>query len=294
MQRLATAKMLQWKNSPTRKPLLIDGARQTGKTWLVEQLFGPHHFSTMHSFDFRNDKTLHTLFETNLRPSELIQSLSVYTQQTINPHTDLIFFDEIGECQGAVDALKYFAQELPQSYVCASGSNIGLLNAFPVGKVQTLHLYPMTFEEFLMAGNNPILLEAFQNQSRIQGAHIKLWEQLLDYYYVGGLPEAVTKWFETDLPLQTRIEAVHTIHADLIQGYHHDFGKYSGRVNALHIAAVFDNIPSQLAQSIDSSVKRYSFKEVIPQKSRYRDLATPIDWLCRTKLAPRWSQRAAL
>nr|WP_286196535.1 AAA family ATPase [Thalassotalea sp. G20_0] len=113
----------------------------------------------------------------------------------INANNDFLFFDEIGECPAALSSLKFFVEQRPDLYLCASGSNIGLLNSFPVGKVEALELLPMSFEELVMASGNGKILEAFRRGLQIQAAHNKLWDLLLDYYFVGGMPEAVETWF---------------------------------------------------------------------------------------------------
>ena len=252
----------------------------------MENIFGPQSFAQMHKFDFREDKGLYQYFKGNLYPEQIIKNLQLHQARDINLERDLIFFDEVGECQGAVDSLKYFCTKMPEIYLCASGSNIGLLDSFPVGMVHLEEIFPLTFEEFLMASGENDLLESFRGQSRLEAAHDRLWAHLLDYYFVGGMPEAVDFWFRSaKRGINDRCGEVSRIHKNIIAGFYRDFGKYSGKVNALHIEAVFNNIPIQLARTMDDSVKRYTFKEVITQKKRYLDLATPIDWLCKTKLA---------
>ena len=287
VQRLVLSKLEAWRKQARRKPLLIDGARQTGKTYLVEKIFGPQFFSQVHKFDFREDRSLARYFSSGLEPSRLLRNLELHSRKDISSSTDLIFFDEVGECQGAVDSLKYFAQERPEMFVIASGSNIGLLESFPVGMVQIENLFPLNFEEFLMASGEQDLLQAFRAQSRLLAVHDRLWAHLLDHYFVGGMPEAVEYWFSSrdrGAGINERTDGITAIHKNLIAGYHRDFGKYSGKVNALHIEAVFHNVPVQLVRTMDDSVKRYTFKDVIAKKNRYLDLATPIEWLCKTKL----------
>ncbi len=288
MKRLALARLEEWRKQSSRKPLLIDGARQTGKTYLVEKIFGAQAFARIHKFDFREDRALHRYFSAGLDPNQLIKSLELHRGQDISLATDLIFFDEVGECQGAVDALKYFCEKMPHVFLVASGSNIGLLDSFPVGMVHTESLFPLTFEEFLTAAQEADLLAAFNHRSRLMPVHDRLWTHFLDYYFVGGMPEAVDYWFSSarsPAGINARIRGVSAIHRDLIAGYYRDFGKYSGKVNALHIESVFNDIPIQLARTMDDSVRRYAFKDVVAKKTRYLDLATPIEWLCKTKLA---------
>lgn len=288
MERLLTRRLIDWKEQDTRKPLLLDGARQTGKTYLIEKCFGEVQFERVIKLDFLANPELAEIFVENLNPADIIDRIELTLEVVVDLKKHLLFFDEIGECQLAVNSLKYFAEQMPDIYLCASGSNIGLLDSFPVGKVQLLELNPMCFEEFLMAQSNCRLLQEYTQLSRSQTVHRKLWEILTDYYYVGGMPEAVSSWFQSsEHSLARRCDAVRNIHASLLAGYIRDFGKYSGKVNALHIETIFKNIPLQLSKNVDHSVKRYKFSGVVSQKKRYQDLLGPIEWLEKTRLSSR-------
>ena len=284
LQRLALAELAVWQRRPLRKPILIDGARQVGKSWLVGRLFGPQAFRKVHWLDFRAEPRLAALFAESLDPTAIIGNIEIERNERIDLGRDLLFLDEIGECQRAVDSLKYFAERLPSAFVCASGSNIGLLRSFPVGKVEELELFPLCFEEFLMASGQMPLLEAFRARQRNAAIHQRLWRHLLDYYFVGGMPEAVAAWFEPGRGALDRMDSVTDIHRGLVNGYHRDFGKYAGQQSSQHIERVFHNVPVQLAASQDGSVARYRFKDVLPHKQRYRELAGPIDWLEKARL----------
>jgi hypothetical protein len=187
-----------------------------------------------------------------------------------------------------VTSLKYFAEKAPSYFVAASGSNIGLLNAFPVGKVEQYNLRPLTFQEFIYASQEPALIKAFDTQANSAAAHTKLMDKLTDYFYTGGMPEAVAAWYQyKELSILERVEKVSKIHADLVAGYRRDFGKYAGKVDATLIESVFNSIPAQLSLVTDESVKRFKFKNVHERKSRYGDFETAIHWLqsCRLALA---------
>jgi predicted AAA+ superfamily ATPase len=160
------------------------------------------------------------------------------------------------------------------------------LGSFPVGKVEFLNLYPMTFEEFVWASEQKPLINAFKQMNMGKLAHNKLFSSLIDYYFVGGMPEAVNSWFynEGKIGIIERTNKVSQIHASLVAGYERDFGKYSDKVSAQHIQAIFHNIPVQLSKNIDDSVKRFKFKDAIEKKSRYQELAGPINWLEKCKL----------
>ncbi len=284
MKRLLTSELCQWKASARRKPLLLDGARQVGKTYLIED-FGARHFRQVVKLDFLAEPQLSDIFKESLNPDQLLINIQLALNVDFDPQHDLIFFDEIGECQRALNALKFFSESKPELYICASGSNIGLIDAFPVGKVHMLALFPLSFEEFLMAANQPLLLEQFHHLSRQEIVHQKLWQLLLDYYFVGGMPEAVATWFaDSDEGIQARCQRVTKIHDDLLTGYSRDFGKYAGRVSAQHIEQVFRAIPQQLSQYVDASVKRFRFGGVIERKRGYQDLYGPIEWLEKSQL----------
>lgn len=288
MKRLILDKLLVWKNSASRKPIMLDGARQTGKSYLLEVLFGQH-FEQIIRLDFLEQPDLANIFTDSLNPDDIINNIELELNVSVDKEKALIIFDEIGECQAAVNSLKFFAEQCPQMFVCASGSNIGLLGSFPVGKVALLNLYPMTFEEFVWASKQTALIKAFEQMNMGKVAHDKLFSLLIDYYFVGGMPEVVGSWFasENDMGVLERTKTVTQIHSSLIAGYERDFGKYSDKISAHHIQSVFKNIPVQLSKSIDDSVNRFKFKSVIEKKNRYQDLAGPINWLEKCRLLSR-------
>ncbi len=287
MQRSLLNALVAWKNQAVRKPLLIDGARQTGKTFLLQELFGSTFANTLR-IDFLENPAYKEAFDGSLSPDELLMNIELLTNQVFNPETDLLILDEIGECERAVTSLKYFSEKAPSYFVAASGSNIGLLNAFPVGKVEQYNLRPFTFQEFIYASGEQTLIKAFDTQANSAAAHSKLMGKLTDYFFTGGMPEAVAAWHQyRDLSILKRVDKVSKIHADLVEGYRRDFGKYAGKVDATLIESVFNSIPAQLSLVTDESVKRFKFKNVHGRKARYRDFETAIHWLkcCRLALA---------
>ncbi len=284
MKRLLLDKLLAWKAQPTRKPLLLDGARQTGKTYLLRELLG-REFPRVLRVDFLENPQMAEAFAGSLTPENIISGIELLSGQIFYPETDLLILDEIGECPKAVTALKYFAEQAPTWYVAASGSNIGLLTSFPVGKVEEYKLRPLSFREFLWAANEPTLVKAYESQTLSAAAHSKLFDKLTDYYFTGGMPEAVARWFDAaDNSILKRVEAVQKVHADLIAGYQRDFGKYAGKLDAHLIESVFRNIPAQLSAVMDESVSRYKFKGIVERKSRYAEFASPINWLHQCRL----------
>ena len=284
MKRLLLDDLLHWKQQPTRKPLLIDGARQTGKTYLLDTLLGQMFQHTLR-IDFLESPEMADAFAGSLTPEDILSNLELLTGEIFNPEADLLILDEIGECPRAVTSLKYFAEKAPHMFVAASGSNIGLLNSFPVGKVEQHNLRPLSFHEFILASGETALIKAFESQANSPAAHTKLFEKLTDYYFTGGMPEAVQTWFEmADQSILLRTQAVTQIHQDLVSGYLRDFGKYAGKVDATLLEAVFRNVPAQLSMVMDGSVKRFKFKGVHEKKSRYSDFESAITWLERCRL----------
>ena len=284
MKRILLEKLLSWKNKSQRKPLLIDGARQTGKTYLLKELLGQH-FKNVVRIDFLETPELADAFEDSLTPEDILSSIELITGKEVNANSDLLILDEIGECPRAVTSLKYFAEKAPNMFVAASGSNIGLLTSFPVGKVEQYNLQPLTFQEFLWASGEAPLIKAFEKQANSTAAHKQLFDKLTDYYFTGGMPEVVSRWFEnSEESIISKAEAVSELHDNLFNGYLRDFGKYSGKTNAQLIESVFSSIPAQLSAVRDESVKRFKFKDVFDKKSRYSDFESAISWLHKCRL----------
>lgn len=254
---------------------------------MLNKLLGQTFANVLH-LDFLENPVYKQAFDGSLSPHELLMNIELLTNQVFNPETDLLILDEIGECERAITSLKYFAEKAPSYFVAASGSNIGLLNSFPVGKVEQYNLRPLTFQEFIHASGEKALIKAFNNQTNTVAAHTQLMDKLTDYLFTGGMPEAVAAWYQHQQSnILKRVEIVSKIHADLVEGYRRDFGKYAGKVDATVIESVFNSIPSQLSLVIDESVKRFQFKQVHARKSRYSDFETAIHWLtcCRLALA---------
>lgn len=286
MKRVAEHSLETWLKSKRRKPLVIDGARQVGKSYLVEQLFAPKHFNKVLKLDFMENPKLNTIFEGDLTPDIIIREVQLATGQKFNPKSDLLFFEEVGLCQRAIDSLKYFFQDRPEIALIATGSNIGLLGSFPVGKVNRLTIRPLIFKEFLWANGLDMLAEMIDKPTRekiSQLTHDQLWEQLLAYYFVGGMPEAVREWvsYDRNTEILEAIEGVRQIQEELISAYKNDFGKYSKgqKYNALQITRIFDSIPSQLMKEREGSAPKYKFRGVLPGNRSYEDLVGPISFL---------------
>ncbi|MCB1118937.1 MAG: ATP-binding protein [Chlamydiia bacterium] len=285
MDRKILQELVAWKGKKGRKPLLLKGVRQVGKTYILEH-FGNAYFSKVHLFNFEKNSKLATLFEEDLSPESLINQLMYHSNQTINPEKDLVIFDEIQACPRALTSLKYFQEDMPQLALCAAGSLLGVYLtpvSFPVGKVDMLTMYPMTFEEFLFAIGEERSLEWIEKLGRTSTlpnmVHDRLWEYLKWYFIVGGLPEAVKIFRDERQDLFSSFLAVRKKQKELITAYYADMTKHAGKVNAMHLDRIFSSIPIQLAQAQDGSAKRFRFQGVVPNINRYSRLIGAIDWL---------------
>ncbi|MCP5050888.1 MAG: ATP-binding protein [bacterium] len=280
MKRTISQKLLDWKNAKDRNPLILKGARQTGKTYSIEE-FGQKEFRKMHRLNFQKQKTAVDIFAEDLSPPLILEAIEFYLGTDINPATDLIFFDEIQDCPRALTGLKYFYEDMPQLAVVGAGSLLGVTQIdtpFPVGKVSFLHLYPMSFEEFLLAVGDERAykkLQSIQYPATITPTiHRHLAQRLKEYFVVGGLPEAVTAYCKNMESKANGFLKVREKQEELIHAYMSDFSKYSGKVKANDIAAVFQSVPSQLAREN----KKFKASEV-RSGGRFSQLKSPIDWL---------------
>ncbi|MBI1909403.1 MAG: ATP-binding protein [Deltaproteobacteria bacterium] len=285
MKRNITLKLESWLKNGQRRPLILQGARQVGKTFIITE-FGKSHFKKCHTFNFEENREMHSLFEKNFDPKRIIEELSYIQKTPIHIREDLVFFDEIQECPKALTSLKYFCERMPELSLVSAGSLLGIKlseESFPVGKVDFLHLFPMNFREFLEAGENKMLVEAYDNASidhPIAGmAHQQLWRELLNYYVTGGMPQVVLTYLAGKENKPAAFDEVRRMQKILTDSFSKDFAKHSGKSNSVHIVSVFENIPIQLSAQVDASTKRYHFNHVIPGKKSFAHLQGPIDWL---------------
>lgn len=284
MKRSLIEDLKNWLNRKDRKPLILRGARQVGKTYLLNE-FGKIYFKKFHYLNFEQDRTLSKVFNQDLDPIRILKDLSFILNTTIESN-DLIILDEIQECPSALTSLKYFAEQTPLQPICAAGSLLGLnLNSgsFPVGKVQFLDLYPMSFEEWLDAMSESRILdilESFKTTNIIpEVAHSICFEEWKKYLCVGGLPQSVLTYREHKNDIFKAMGAVRRQQKELIDSYLADVAKHSGSVNAMHIQRVWENIPNQLAKNQDGSSSKFVFKGVVPGIKGYERLVGAIDWL---------------
>ena len=292
MKRTIETDLQRWKNQPSRKPLLLRGVRQSGKTYLLRELFGPS-FPKVHYFDLERDSTAANIFNRDsLDPEELIKALEFISKNTIDMHSDLIILDEIQASPRALTSLKYFAQDMPIAYIAATGSLLGVSlgkGSFPVGKVSILDVNPMSFTEFLMGINeheaSDVLINLDFEKPLEELYHNRLWNLLAEYLTIGGMPEAVDCYSNLRyISTFQALEEVSRIMDNLVTSYLADIAKHAGNVNSMNIAEILNNVPSQLGREINGNAERFRFKGVIPGKSRYRDLAGAINWLVASSI----------
>jgi len=293
MKRIIESKLRQWKNKTPRKPLLLQGARQVGKTYVLRK-FAKNHFSHTHYFDLEASKVdLATIFnDSPLDPKQLINKLSFVSGNTINPETDILILDEIQAIPRAITALRYFYDNMSKLAVAAAGSNLGVAHSdepFPIGKVESVHMYPMNFEEFLAGTDEKMALTFLMNfrGGKIDDIyHRRLFDLLKGYFVTGGMPEAISQYSANkDTPLKA-FRNVRQLQKQLIFHYESDFSKYAGSTNSRHIQRVFRAIPLQLSNTQDKKSKKFKFKDVISKGYRsYEHLADPVEWLTKAGLA---------
>lgn len=285
MKRTIYEKLLAWKNAPNRKPLLLKGARQVGKTYLLEE-FGRKEFKNTFYLNFEKNKALAKIFSYNLEPKRIIDEISLHFKKEIQLEHDLLIFDEIQECADALTSLKYFCEELPSAHIACAGSLLGAYLSpvsYPVGKVDKLYMHPMSFGEFLLAmGDEGMynLLKGLTTQSEIsEYVHEYLWEKLKCYFVVGGLPEVVSLYVQHRENAFVAFDKARQKQRDLIEDYYADIAKHSGKVNAMHIRRIWQSVPEQLASTQDGSAKKFKFRDAVSGVDRYSKLADAIDWL---------------
>ena len=275
MRRNAISELIKWKNSPERKPMVLKGARQVGKTWLMKEL-GRNYYDSFSYFNFDEEDELKSIFEANKNPQRIIELLSMIGGEKIEPGKSLIIFDEIQECPEALNALKYFKEKANEYHVIAAGSLLGTLLAkpksYPVGMVNLLNIYPLTFDEYLEATDSG--LYAFyesvrKNQSIEEIFHNRLLEAYNYYLIIGGMPECVSSWVKYKDPAK-----VSQIQRELIEVYENDFSKHNGKVNSGRILMVFRSIVAQLAKSNEKFM--YG---AVRKGGRARDFEEAIEWL---------------
>lgn len=274
MERDFYKKLLSWKSSPLRKPLVLRGARQVGKTYILTE-FAKREYPDYIYVNFEENPLFATLFEENLDPDRLINLLEIHFKRKINPATTFIIFDEIQECSKALASLKYFCEKRNDFHIAAAGSLLGvkLTQGFPVGQVNFLDLAPLSFFEFLNAIGELPLQEMLNSMDALKPIpelfHKKLISILKFYFIVGGMPEAVSVYLKTN-----SLEKVREVQKSILDAYVLDFAKHAPKNDVMKIMSIWDSIPNQLAKEN----KKFIFS-AISKSARARDFETSLQWL---------------
>lgn len=268
--------LLNWKQSTRRKPLILNGARQVGKTYSLKH-FGKTSYEKVAYLNFEKDEKLGQYFESTLDPKQLIKTISIHTEIEIEPQKTLLIFDEIQNCPKALNSLKYFCEEAREYHIAAAGSLLGVKTAgekgFPVGKVNFLHLYPLTFLEFLSAlgqEKTRLFLEEYHNYEPLPNPlHEKLIQLLKYYFFIGGMPEVIAEYVKAE-----NINVVREIQLEILNAYERDFAKHAPPNKIMKITTVWKQIHRQLAKEN----KKFIFA-AIRKSARGRDYEEAIQWL---------------
>ncbi len=276
MERTLIDKLVEWKNKASRKPLILKGVRQCGKTYLLKQ-FGKRYYEDTAYFNFEETEALKAVFEKDYDTKRIVFELGLHCGKTIQPGTTLLFFDEIQECGRAITAMKYFCENAPEYHIVCAGSLLGIALqkqlSFPVGKVDFLTLYPMSFFEYLRAGDEEAVanyIEQYKKGDTLPAVVSEKLELLLKQYYVtGGMPEVVETWFRTK-----SIEQVETVQQAIINSYELDFAKHAPAKDFPKLSAIWRSIPEQLAKENT----KFIFSHV-KKGWRSKDLEDALEWL---------------
>lgn len=281
MERLILSELLKWKNSKHRKPLILKGVRQVGKTWILKE-FGARFYQNTAYFNFDENEEYSQFFETTKDISRILQNLMLASGQKIAAEDTLIIFDEVQDCPKVINAMKYFCENAPQYHVVCAGSLLGIALAkpasFPVGKVDFLQINPMNFQEFLMAngdGNLKEYLDRVDSITPIPDAFFNpLLEKLKMYYVTGGMPESVLMWAE-----DRDIAAMQRVLSNIISAYERDFAKHPDIKEFPKISMIWKSLPSQLSKEN----KKFIYK-VVREGARAREYEDALQWLVDANL----------
>ncbi len=281
MERFIIKKLCEWKESPYRKPLILKGVRQVGKTWILKE-FGKRYYKNTAYFNFDENREYKQFFETTKDVDRILQNLMLASGQKIVPGDTLIIFDEIQDCPEVINSLKYFCENAPEYHVACAGSLLGIALAqpasFPVGKVNFMQIDPMTFTEFLIANGDENLaayLDAVSDIEPLPDAFFNpLCEKLKMYYVTGGMPESVLMWTEA-----RDVDAMQAALSDIIGAYERDFAKHPNTSEFPKISMIWKSIPSQLAREN----KKFLYK-VVKEGARAREYESALQWLADARL----------
>lgn len=274
MERQILSKLEQWKKSPYRKPLILKGARQVGKTWVMKE-FGKRYFKSVAYVNFDNNSAMKAVFDSDFDISRIILAISAETGVSIKPNDTLIIFDEIQEVPRALSSLKYFCENAPEYAVIAAGSQMGVAlhkgTSFPVGKVDLMTLYPFSFIEFLMATKNEQLASVLETRdwSLITSLKSKFIFRMKEYFYVGGMPLAIQTFIDSQDWAEVR-----KVQNNLLEVYTQDFSKYASSMLSTKLNQVWSSLPAQLSKKN----KKFIYGQ-IKKGARAKDFELAIQWL---------------
>lgn len=281
MKRIAYQELLNWKNSKNRKPLILQGARQVGKTYLIHE-FGKKEYKNLYYLNFEQDKNLSTLFDASLDPDKLINDISLYIGEKIDSEDSLLFFDEVQIAPRVLTSLKYFNEKAPEFHVIAAGSllgvSIGTSSSFPVGKVNFLSLFPMSFTEYLVAAGEDLFIKKLNSIDAIipfpDAIHEKMLYHLKLFLFLGGMPEVINNYMENK-----NIANARSIQKDILTAYERDFSKYTEKNQAIKTSEFWNSIPGQLAKEN----KKFKYRD-IKKNARTNMYEQTIEWLRKAGL----------
>ncbi|OQY95697.1 MAG: ATPase [Sphingobacteriales bacterium UTBCD1] len=273
MERQILKRLIDWKNNKSRKPLLIRGARQVGKTWVMQE-FGKLYFKKALYVNFERDKSLQGLFEKDFDLRQILLALSIQTGVQPEPENTLIIFDEIQEAKGGLTALKYFQEQAPEYYLVGAGSLLGVAlsgQSFPVGKVDFLELYPLNFSEFLLAVGEEklVTLLTTKDWNLIQTFHSQFVNLLKQYYFTGGMPEVVARYSR-----EKNFDEVKTVQKNILAAYEQDFSKHAPAEIIPRLRMLWNSIPSQLSKEN----KKFIYG-LVREGARAREYELALSWL---------------
>lgn len=285
MYRTAIEKLYRWKEGKHRKPLIIEGARQVGKTWLMKE-FGSRAYADSVYINFDSNSGMAELFASDLNTERLIMGIELYAGRKISPDNTLLIFDEVQEVPRALSALKYFYENAPQYHIICAGSLLGIAlhegTSFPVGKVEFLSLYPLSFREFLMATVGERFAELLNRQDYPMITSFKqtYTDALKQYYFIGGMPEAVQSFVE-----EKDFNEVRAIQKRILAAYEQDFSKHAPAEMVPKIRMIWNSLPSQLAKEN----KKFIYG-LVREGGRAKEYEAAIMWLCDCGLVHRVSR----
>ena len=281
MKRKILQHLYSWKTQSKRKPLILMGARQVGKTFALKK-FGEQEYTNTIYLNFENNPRLYKLFESSLDPKVILKSLTIEMNSEIVEGKTLIIFDEIQECPNALNSLKYFCENSPEQHIIAAGSLLGVklehVKGFPVGKVQFLTLYPLSFFEFLEALNETRLINFIEEQKIIaplpENIHEKLLTYFKEYLFIGGMPESISEYIDTQ-----NVYKVREIQTSILNAYALDFAKHSPKEQIMKINQIWSSIPNQLAKEN----KKFIYS-AIRTGARAKEFEISLQWLIEAGL----------